>query len=161
MMSADLINKVNQQIKAELQSAYLYLAMSAYCDKKNFNGFAHWLQKQSEEEYSHAMKFYHHLLDRGAEIELKPLDAPAKEYGSFLSLFEQVLAHEKKVTALIEDIYEAAKKGKDYPLELLLHWFIQEQVEEEATASYLVETLRMIGDKPQGLLMFDRELAKR
>lgn len=74
----------------ELQSAYLYLAMSAYCDTKNFNGFAHWLKKQSEEEHSHAMKFYQHLLERGAEIELKPLGAPEKEYGSFLSFFEQV-----------------------------------------------------------------------
>lgn len=161
MLSANLLNKVNTQINEELQSAYLYLSMSAYCEAQNFSGFAHWLQKQAEEEFEHAMKFYSHVLERGNHVELKAIAAPKKDFGTFEELFVEVLEHEKKVTALITDLYEAAREEKDYPLEILLQWFIEEQVEEEASANYVVDTLKLIENKAHGLIMFDRELAKR
>lgn len=161
MISENLINKVNEQIKEELESAYLYLAMSAYCESKNFSGFAHWLSEQAKEEQGHAMKLYGHLLERGGLVELKAISAPPKEFGSLRELFEQVLAHEQKITALIRALYEVAKEEKDYPLELFLQWFINEQVEEEASVTKIVETLKMIDEKAQGLIMLDRELARR
>jgi len=161
MLSENLQNKVNEQIKEELKSAYLYLAMSAYCEAQSFNGFAHWLNEQAKEELEHALKLYNHLLERGNRVELKTLEAPAKDFGSIQELFEQVLAHEKYITSLIKDLYEVAKEEKDYPLEIVLQWFITEQVEEEDSALYIVDMLKLIDNKPQGLLMLDRELAKR
>mgnify|MGYP000920152957 FL=1 len=161
MISDNLTKKVNEQIKEELESAYLYLAMSAYCESKNFSGFAHWLKEQAKEEQGHALKLYGHLLERGGLVELKAISAPPKEFGSPRELFEQVLVHEQKITALIRTLYEVAKEEKDYPLEMFLQWFINEQVEEEASATKIVETLKMIDNKAQGLIMLDRELARR
>ncbi len=161
MISDNLTKKVNEQIKEELESAYLYLAMSAYCESKNFSGFAHWLKEQAKKEQGHALKLYGHLLERGGLVELKAISAPPKEFGSPRELFEQVLVHEQKITALIRTLYEVAKEEKDYPLEMFLQWFINEQVEEEASATKIVETLKMIDNKAQGLIMLDRELARR
>ena len=152
---------INDQIQIEQRSSYLYLAMSAYCESENLKGFAHWLRLQAEEETSHAMKFYQHLLDRGGIVELKQIDAPGLKFGSMQELFEKVLAHEIMVTEKINKLYELAIKEKDYPLQVLLHWFIEEQVEEEANAGEIVEQLRMIGDKSSSVFYIDKKMAKR
>lgn len=161
MISKKMQDAINNQIQAELQSAYLYLAMSAYCDEQNLKGFAHWLQVQYQEETSHAMKLYSHLLERGGSIELKVIDAPGTSFGSTLEVFEKVLAHEKHVTSLINNLYEVALEEKDYPAQIMLHWFIEEQVEEEASASEIVEKLKMVGDKLSSILYLDKAMGKR
>lgn len=161
MISKKIQEAINEQINAELYSAYLYMSMSAYCAENTFSGFAHWLDVQAKEEYSHAMKFYNYLLDRGASINFKAIDAPKAKFNSMVELFEQVLNHEKHVTALINKLYELTLKEKDYATQIMLQWFIGEQVEEEASASEILEKLKMLGDRPGGILYLDKSMAKR
>lgn len=162
MISKKLQDAINNQIQAEFYSAYLYLSMSAYAESKNLAGFAHWFRLQYQEETGHALKFIAYLQERGAEVELKQIDAPPAEFGTPLELFEQTLAHEEHVTSLIHQLYEIALDGKDYAAQIFLQWFITEQVEEEASATAVVERLKIIGDKsPGSILYLDKELGKR
>lgn len=161
MISNKLQEAMNDQIQAELYSAYLYLAMSTYCESQNWKGFAHWLKAQHDEETSHAGKLMEHLLDRGGKVQLKTLEAPPVDFGAPVSVFEQVLSHEKHVTDRIHKLYETALAEKDYAAQILLQWFITEQVEEEATASAILEKLRIIPEKSGALFYMDKELGKR
>ncbi len=162
MLGKKMQDLMNNQIQAELYSAQLYLAMSVYSETENFKGIARWLKVQYEEETSHGMKFLHHIVERGGEVELKAIEAPPVKYGSMLKMFEEVLAHEKKVTTLINNLYEVALKEKDYASQIFLQWFITEQVEEEANASEIVAQLKMIGDKSVGgLFQLDHALGHR
>jgi len=161
MISQSLTDALNDQLKHELYSSYLYLAMSAYADSENLPGFAHWLRLQADEEQGHAMKFYGYILDRDGRVALQSLPQPPRDFGSPVDLFEQVLAHEQEITSLIEQLYRAAAAEQDHATQIFLEWFISEQVEEEKTASGLLETLRMAGDNNVALLMLDRELGAR
>lgn len=152
---------MNEQIKNELYSAYLYLSMSAHFESKTLGGFAKWLRLQAQEELSHAMKFYDFILERGGEVTLKAIDHPPSKWNSNLEAFEQVLEHEQKVTKMINDLYELALKEKDYPSQVMLQWFIEEQVEEEKNATEVIEKLKMIDAHGTAVLMLDHELGKR
>ncbi len=161
MISAKMQKAINNQIQAEMYSANLYLAMSGYCMSKNLKGFANWLRVQYQEETMHALKFVDYILERGGELELKELEAPPAEFGKPVEVFEKILAHEQHVTSLINKLYEVAVEEKDVAAQIFLQWFITEQVEEEASASEVLEQLRMIGDKNSGLFYLDKELATR
>ncbi|MCY3022754.1 MAG: ferritin [Planctomycetota bacterium] len=161
MLSKKLQEAINEQIKHEFYSAYLYLAMAAHCESVNLPGFAKWLKVQSHEEWTHGMKFYDFLVDRGARVVLLGIPQPPAAYKGMLEMFEEVLAHEKKVTALINRLYELALQEKDYPAQVMLQWFINEQVEEEKSASLVVEQLKMVSEKGGALLYLDRHMAKR
>jgi ferritin len=161
MLSKAMQDAINEQIKNELYSSYLYLAMSAYCEAGNLPGFAHWLRVQSQEEIEHAMKFFGFVNERGGRVVLEAIDKPPVEFESPVKIFEETLNHERKVTAMINSLYERALEEKDYAAQVMLHWFIDEQVEEEANASYILDTLKAVGEKGQALVMLDRELAKR
>ena len=152
---------LNAHLAEELASSYLYLAMSAYCESRNLPGFAHWLKTQSDEERGHAMKFFDFVQNRGWRVKLHGLGAPPADFGSPLQLFERVLAAEREVTSKINQLYATASEVEDYASQAFLQWFVSEQVEEEKTASNIVETLRMIGDDKVALLVLDRELAGR
>lgn len=160
-ISQKLIDAINTQINKELYSSYLYLSMAAYFENKNFSGFAHWMFLQSKEENDHAMKFFKYLCERGVKVELKAIDAPKTEWKSPLEVFEEVFAHEQKVSEMIINLLELAKKEVDYATEIFLQWFIKEQVEEEANASVIVDKLKLIGDNINGLFMLDKELGTR
>ena len=162
MLGKKMQDLMNNQIQAEIYSANMYLAMSVYCEAQNFKGAGNWLKIQYNEEISHAMKFVNYILERGGEVEIKAIDAPPVKYGSLLKVFEEVLAHEKKVTALIHNLYEAALKEKDYAAQVFLQWFIEEQVEEESNASEILGKLEMVGEKNiNGVMYVDKELARR
>jgi ferritin len=161
MLSTNLQAAFNDQINKELYSAYLYLGMSAWCEAANLSGSARWLQAQAQEEQSHAMKFYAFVHDRGGKVVLEAIAKPGQEYTSLLDLFEQVLEHERKVTALINGLYKAALTESDYPAQVILQWFINEQVEEEKNATMIVETLKMVGTQGASLFMVDRQLGSR
>ena len=161
MLGKRVEQALNDQIKHELYSAYLYLSMAAYAEDQNLSGFAHWLSKQAGEEQEHALKLYGYIVERGGRVVLQAIDAPPTEFGTALELFEQVYAHEQKVTGLINALYEVALDVKDYATQSLLKWYIDEQVEEEANASQIVAQLGMVGNKSQGLLMMDRALGAR
>jgi ferritin len=152
---------MNEQIKNELYSGYLYLSMSAYCESINLPGFAHWMRMQEQEERIHALKFFDFVNERGGRVVLQAIDQPPAEFRSPLDILEKTLEHEQKVTAMINDLYALAAQEKDYASQIFLQWFVTEQVEEEDSASQIVETLKMIGDNRQALLMLDRELGGR
>jgi len=152
---------LNEQIKNELYSAYLYLSMSAYSESKNFKGFAHWLKLQAKEELEHAMKIYDFIFERGGKAVLKAIDEPPKEWDSFLDLFKNVYEHENKVTDMINNLLKMAREENDYATEVFLHWFIDEQVEEESSADEIVQKLTLAGDQINALMLIDRALAER
>lgn len=161
MFNEKIQDAMNEQIKNELYSAYLYLSMAAYCESINLPGFAHWMRMQEEEERMHAMKFYDFIHERGGRVILQAIDQPTAEFESPQDVFNKTLEHEQKVTAWINNLYALAVEEKDYASQIFLQWFITEQVEEEDNASQIIETLKMIGDSHRGLLMLDRELAQR
>ena len=161
MINSTLVQAMNEQIQEELYSSYLYLAMSQYCEGKNLKGFAHWLKAQYNEEVSHAFKLMEHLQDRGGQVVLKAIAAPPVEFGSPVSVFEKVLAHEQHITERIAKLYELALAEKDYPAQILLQWYINEQVEEEASATSILEKLKLIPENSGALFYIDKELGGR
>ena len=161
MISKSMQEAVNEQINKELYSSYLYLSMAAYFENKNLPGFARWLHVQTDEERGHGMRLYQHLVDRGGRVMLKAIAAPATEWKSHLEVFKEVQAHEAAVTASINGLYELALKEKDYPMQVLLQWFINEQVEEEKNAAEIVQQLELIDAHGTAVLMLDHQLGKR
>jgi len=161
MLGKRMQDAINEQINAELYSAYLYLSMAAYTEAANLPGFAHWMRAQANEEVEHALKFFKYVGERGGRVVLTAIEQPQVEWTSPLHVFEHTLEHERKVTSLIHGLYEVALAEKDYASQMLLHWYIEEQVEEESNAEQIVAALKMAGEKPQGLLMVDRQLASR
>ena len=161
MISNSMQKAINEQINKELYSSYLYLSMAAYFEDKNLPGFAKWMHVQADEERGHGMKFFGHLVDRGGKVTLAPIAGPETEWKTNLEVFKQVQAHEAAVTASINALYELALKEKDYPAQVLLQWFITEQVEEEKNAADNVHQLELIDAKGTAVLMLDKQLGKR
>jgi ferritin len=161
MIKKKLEEEVNKQIQEEFQSAYQYLAFAAYFEEENLNGFAHWMQIQWQEEIDHAMKFYNHILRRGGSVNLLPIDQPKVEADTTIEVFETVLKQEQHITGRIHKLYHLAQDENDYPLQTLLHWFIDEQVEEEEMASDILDRLKMIGDHGPSLYLLDQEMGNR
>lgn len=160
-MDKKLQNALNEQIKNELYSAYLYLSMAAWFELVNLEGFAHWMKVQAKEEDKHAMKIFDFLNDRGVKVVLQAIAQPPVEFSSPKEIFEQALGHEKKVTAMINKLYELSQDLSDHAARVFLHWFITEQVEEEKSPTKILETLKTIKGEGAALIMVDRELAKR
>lgn len=161
MLSEKLLNSLNDQMNFEYESANIYLAMSAYCASQNLEGFAHFLKVQVDEERFHASKFYNYINDIGGRVLIKGYSDPSNDYESILDVFEKALEHEKKVTKRIYDLMDIATSEKHYPTISFLNWFIDEQVEEEATFEGYIQRLRMIGDNSSALYLLNNELAER
>ena len=153
---------LNAQIKAEFESAYLYLALAAELESRNLKGFAHWLRRQWEEELIHGLKLYDFLLQRDAKVDLHALDKPkADSTQSTLEIFTHVLQHEQYITARIHELYALSLEEKDYASQTLLQWFVDEQVEEEESAREIMENLRLVGEGGAAMFLLDRELSQR
>ncbi len=161
MLSKKLLGEMNEQIKHELYSAYLYLAMAAHSEAHNLPGFAHWMKAQAQEEMGHAMKFFEFIHDRGSGVILQAIDQPPAEFASPTAIFQATLEHEQKVTARINLLYAIASDEKDYASQTFLQWFITEQVEEEKNATQILDTMKMAGEKGTALFMLDRQLGSR
>jgi ferritin len=161
MIGKKMQDAIGEQINAELYSAYLYLAMAADFQTRNLKGFAHWMEIQAKEETDHAKRFYGFVNDRGGRVTLKAIAAPPAEWKSPLAAFEDAFAHEQKVTGLIHKLVDLARAEKDHAAEVMLQWFVSEQVEEEAHASEIAEKLRLIKDSANGLFMMDSHLGAR
>ena len=160
-LSPTMLDALNEQVKNEFYSSYLYLSMAGYFESINLPGFAHWMRLQSAEEGAHAMKIHDFVQDRGARVTLLAIDQPPADFQSPLDVFQQALEHEQSVTRMINNLYGMAGEERDYASQAFLQWFITEQVEEEKTVTQIFETLKMIGDKGDALIMLDRELASR
>lgn len=162
MMHVKLEMALNEQVQVEFQSAYLYLAMSAYCDSKGLKGFSHWLRIQYDEEMMHGFKIMGYIQERGGRAILQALSMPEKDYGTTQQVFEQVLAHEQKVTQKITALYELAKEEKDYATAIFLEWFVTEQVEEEANANAILDKFKLMQDCGSGMIFhLDKEMGSR
>lgn len=162
-MNPRLEKAINDQIKAELYSAYLYLSMSSWFDSEGLKGFAHWERVQAMEERDHALKFFDYLLSRGGRAVMQAIEAPPLEWRGYKEVFETQLAHEQKVTSLINAIMDLAIAERDHASVNMLQWFVAEQVEEEENAREILDQMSMIEkEKGVGLLfMLDREMGAR
>lgn len=156
-----LIKEFNKQINEELYSAYLYMALSAKCSELNFNGMARWLKVQADEEIEHAQKFYNHLIERGARVELMAIDQPRLKATKPVDFFKAAYEHEKHISARIDHLVDVAHKTSDTAAFSMLQWFVDEQVEEENTTFDVYNMLKMAGDNPSALMMLDSKLGAR
>jgi ferritin len=161
MLSSNLYKAINEQINAELWSAYLYLSMSMDCQAKGYNGIANWFYVQFQEEQAHARIFMNYLNSRDAKVELLPIVEVRTSWDSVLDMFKQTLEHEKKVTGLINNIAAIANEDRDYASINRITWFIDEQVEEEESAREMIAAFEAVEGNKYGMYMLDKELATR
>jgi len=161
MLSKTMQDALNEQINAEIWSAYLYLSMSAYFEDNNLPGFANWMKMQWQEEISHAMKLFDYVNERGGRVTLQPITEVKTEWKDSIEVFTETLDHERKVSSMINNLVNIAISEADHATNNVLQWFVAEQVEEEATAENLLEQLKMINGFGHGMLMLDRELSQR
>lgn len=161
MIHQKMIEELNKQIAKEMYSSNLYLAMAAYFHHINLNGFAHWMRLQAQEEMQHALKLFDHLLDRGGRPNIESIKEPQHEWGTPLEAFEDAFKHEQFITESISQIADKALQHKDFATMALMQWFIEEQVEEEAQTSELVDRLRLANDMPGAIFILDNELKGR
>lgn len=160
-IDSNLQNAINRHINAEMYSSYLYLSMSTFCESIDLPGFAHWMRVQSQEEYTHAMKLVSYLEDRDGRVTLFPIDQPPVEFDSVEDVMRQTLGHEQHVSQLINDLYAESVRAGDYASQIMLQWFITEQVEEEKTARDVLAALDMVKGRSDALLLLDREMGSR
>jgi ferritin len=161
MISKKMGDALNNHLNEELYSSYLYLSMAAHFEDKNLNGFAHWFKLQAKEEWEHGMKFYDFINQAGGKVTLKAIKTPKTNWKSIMEAFKDTLKHEKHITGLINKLVGQAMQAKDYATNNFLQWFVNEQVEEEATVEEIMNKLELIGDAKSGLFMLDRELGFR
>jgi ferritin len=159
MLSKKLLEEMNNQIKFELYSSYLYLAMGAHFEEANWGGFAGWMKKQAGEEKAHALKFVEYVHDRGDKVTFQAIDQPPASFGTPAEVFAEVLKHEQFVTSRINLLYDTAVKDNDHASQEFLNWFVKEQVEEEKSATQVVDYLKLAGDSMGGVFQVNMMLA--
>ncbi len=161
MIPDKLVEAINEQIKNEMESAYIYLSMAAYFHSLSMDGMAHWMRSQAHEETIHAMKFMDHLIDRGAPVALMDLSILKTQWSSPAEAWKDAYAHEQFITSKINNLTTIAREVRDYQSEPLLAWFTEEQIEEEATSGKIAAEMEMVTGSKSALLMLDRELGNR
>lgn len=161
MLSNKMEEALNGQLNKELYSSYLYLSMAAYFEDLNLTGMARWMRLQADEEHVHSLKFYDFIIKISGRVILGQIDKPKSTWDSPKAAFEEALGHEQFITKSINELTNLAIEEKDHSTNTFLHWFIDEQVEEEANASDIVQKFDLIADSKSGLYMLDRELGQR
>jgi ferritin len=161
MLKPDVLEKLNEQIGSELASAYAYYAMVAFFEEMNLKGFAHWMLMQAQEELAHAHRIFEYVIDKGERPVLGAQEAPKATWKTPLDAVDAAYKHECHITEMINECMEVAQRQHDHATTTMLHWFVSEQVEEEANANELVQKLKLVGDNPSALFLLDNELARR
>lgn len=161
MISNRIAELINSQISKEQYAAQYYLSMSAWFSARDLDGIANYFRVQSKEELMHADKMFDYLNDVGVEIIMGEIPKPPHQFQDATDIFEKALEHEKSVTKSIFEIVKQANEESDFATVSFLQWFINEQVEEEASASQLVSKIKMVSENPSALYLFDQELAQR
>jgi ferritin len=161
MIKDKILKALNKQLNEELYSSYAYLAMSAHFSSQSLDGFAHWFKLQSQEEYGHAMKILKYILDRDVKVTLMKVDPPKEAWKTPQAVFKEAYEQEVFVSKSINDIVDLSLTEKDYATNNFMQWFVSEQVEEESTASKLLDRINLVGDNKNGLLLLDKEFAMR
>lgn len=160
-MNQKVFKALNEQIKHEFYSSFLYLSIASYFENIPLEGMAKWFRKQATEEHEHAMKLYQYILDRNLHVELQAIDQPTAVFNSVEEAFQLALEHERKVTLYIHKLYELAVKEGDHATHVFLQWFITEQVEEEKNATDNLDQIKLIGDDKAALFVLDQNFAKK
>jgi ferritin len=161
MLDKEMEAAINKQLNAEIYSSYLYLSMEAYFETIDLSGFARWMRAQAKEELDHAMKFYDYLVTRGARVTLTAIETPPTEWESTLAVFDHVYKHEQLVTGLINKLVDLSISLSDHATNNFLQWYVAEQVEEEESASGVLQKVKLAGEDSSALLMLDQELGQR
>ena len=161
MVPKKIEESFSEQIKYELESAYIYLSMAAYLDAEGLAGMGTWMRAQVQEEVTHAMRFYKHIVERGGHVQFHPIAVPPQDWKSPLAAFEAAYEHEKFITGKIDGLVKLAQAEGDHASGTLLQWFVDEQVEEEANADTIVQQLKLVGKSGPGLFMLDHEMGER
>ena len=161
MIGKKMETALNMQVNAELYSSYLYLSMEAYFQSLSLKGFANWMRCQAQEELFHAMKMYDHILERGGKVSLTAIEGPQIDWDSALAVFEATLEHEINVTGMINNLVDIAIEERDHASNTFLQWYVNEQVEEEASADDVIQQLKLMGDATNGLFLIDKDLGAR
>ncbi len=161
MLKEKMLNALNEQINAEQYSALLYLSMSAWFSDKGLPGFANWMYIQYQEEFTHANKLFNYVVERGEKPMLKAIDQMPVEWDGIIEIYEATLKHEQLVTSLIDNLVDVAIEVKDHATQSFLQWFVDEQVEEEANVTEILDNLKLIDGQGNGIFMLDREMRTR
>lgn len=161
MINEKVRNAMNEQVKLELESFYIYMSMVAYFHNQGLDGMAHWMRCQAHEEMIHAMKFFDHILDRGGAVTLLDLKQIKTTWKEPLEAWQDAYEHEKFITGKINGLTKISREENDYTSEPLLSWFLNEQIEEEKNTEKVSRELAMVKGSKEGILMLDRELAAR
>ena len=161
MIGKKMNDALNNQINEELFSSYLYLSMSAWLFNEGWNGMGMWMLAQAKEENEHAMKIFRHIVDRGGKTEFKAIKQPQIDWESPLAVFKDAQKHEEHITDCINKLVKLSDEESDYPAHIMLHWFVEEQVEEESSVGDVVQLLERIGGHGNGLVMLDQKLGQR
>jgi ferritin len=161
MLTKKMETELNKQLNAEYWSAYLYLSMSAYCAEIGLAGAANWMRIQYQEEISHALKFFDYIIARGGVVELMPIAEVPRKWDNIITIFEETLKHEQKVTALINNLMDVAIDERDHAAKSFLQWYVDEQVEEEDNVRTILDQLKLVGGAGNGLFMIDKDLSQR
>lgn len=161
MITQTIANALNTQVSREFYSAYFYLSMSAHSDTLGLKGFASWFMAKYNEELLHAMKIYQYILNQSAQVKLLPIDQPPSMFDGPLAMYEATLAHEQQVTKNINDLIDLAMSERDHATQIFLHWFITEQIEEEATVSEIIAKIKLVGGRGDGLFMIDNQVGQK
>ncbi len=161
MPSAKMEAALNEQLNAELYSAYMYLAMCAYFEDVNLLGFANWMRMQAQEELAHGLKFYDYIHDRDGRVVLTAIDTPPKDWDNPLAAFRAAYEHEEEITQRINRLSDQAIAEGDHATQIFLQWFVTEQVEELASTKAVIDKLELVKDSPSGLFLVDHELSQR
>lgn len=161
MLKQKMQDAYNEQINRELYSSYLYLSMCAYAQSIGLPGVANWMKVQAKEELTHANKFFDYVLERNGKVELKAIEAVPTEFGNVIEIFEKVQEHEQYVSESINKLVDVSIEVSDHASRSMLMWFVDEQVEEEANVQTILDELKMVEGKGQGLYLIDKELSTR
>ncbi len=161
MISEKLQNEINKQINAEYWSAYFYLSMSGYLENIGLPGAANWMRIQYQEEVTHALKFFDYLIERGGKVELMPIAEVPTSWNNVMHVFDETLKHERVVTSLINNLMDIAIDERDHACKSFLQWYVDEQVEEEANAQKIIDQLKLVDAKGNGLYHIDKDLSTR
>jgi len=160
-MNTKIVTLLNEQINKEFFSAYLYLSFANYLEEKGLVGFAHWYEIQTQEERDHALLMVQFLQNNDGKLVYEAIKKPENHWENVLEVLKAGLAHEKYITASINDIYSVALDEKEYRITQFLDWFVKEQAEEETSVNNIIKKVEMIGDGGNGIYMLDKELALR
>lgn len=161
MVNEIMEKALNSQLNAEVYSGYLYLSMAAYFENNDLSGFANWMRVQAHEELDHGMKFYDYIIRRGGKVTLTEIEAPQIQWENPVDVFEHVLAHEKKVSSLINDLVDLAIESKDHATNNFLQWFVEEQVEEEENAMDILSKVKFANSSPEIIYKLNEEFGTR